>query len=82
MNVANLIQEIDAEIARLQKAKSLLSDSLGVARKAGRPRMNNVLSRPARKAMSAEGRAKIAAAQRARWAKAKKSAKKKTQSKA
>ena len=80
MNLNNLIREIDAEIARLHTVKQLLSESMGVARRVGRPRTKGTPSRPTRKVMSAEARAKIAAAQRARWAKAAKGSKKTAQS--
>jgi hypothetical protein len=80
MNLANIISEIDQEIARLQQAKAILSG--GSTRKGpGRPR--GAASKPdgiqpkakARRRISAAGRAKIAAAQKARWAKLKKAQK-------
>ena len=52
-----IIQTIDKEIERLQRARSLLTRHTAPARKRG--------------TMSAEGRERIAAAQRARWAEAK-----------
>lgn len=84
MNIEDILSEIDAEISRLQQVKALLGDggSLGTAvvkRKPGRPPLSasqHVAARPKtkRRMMSAEGRAKIAAAQKARWAKSKKAA--------
>jgi hypothetical protein len=75
MNTKEILTHIDFEIARLQQAKALLIGE-PARRKSGRP-----FSKPATRAssvkkrtMSAEGRARIAAAQRARWAKAKKAA--------
>ncbi len=75
-----IIEQIDAEIVRLQQAKALLLRS-AIKQNSGRPKVNDVVSRilaatPAKRAMTAEGRARIAAAQKARWAKAKKAAKK------
>jgi hypothetical protein len=75
MTVGEIVASLDDEIARLQQVRSLLSDGkVGVA-----PTSSNglVRPRPAKKhTMSAEGRARIAAAQKARWAKQKKAAKK------
>ena len=55
MDTEAIVQNLDAEIRRLEKARALLTGRRGVA-----PRV------------SAEGRAKIAAAQRKRWAAKKK----------
>jgi hypothetical protein len=88
MNISDIIFAIDAEIEQLQKVKALLADTDLTKRKPGRPagagaankatRFNPVefAKKSTRRIMSAEGRAKIAAAQRARWAKSKKVAKK------
>lgn len=75
-----IIEQIDAEISRLQQARALLVRS-EPKRGQGRPKVNDLISRilavtPTKGGMSAEGRAKIAAAQKARWAKVKKAAKK------
>jgi hypothetical protein len=74
MDTTEIIQTIDAEIARLEKARALLNGQVSTPIKRGR-----VSSKPAatsspkpRRKMSAEGRARIAAAQKARWVKAKK----------
>ncbi|MGC1872692.1 MAG: hypothetical protein WA700_17160 [Acidobacteriaceae bacterium] len=74
MNTRSLIAAIDAEISRLQQVKSLLS---GTARtQNGKPAAAAKTSKPTkRRKLSAAARAKIAAAQRARWAKFRKSAK-------
>jgi hypothetical protein len=75
MNNTELLTHLDEEIARLQQVKALLTGEQS-KRKPVRPP-----SRPAKKAastkkrtMTAEGRARIAAAQRARWAKTRKAA--------
>jgi len=57
-----MLEEVEAEIARLQQVAKLLRGDTKPSKRRG-----------ARKPMSAEARAKIAAAQRKRWAKAKKS---------
>jgi hypothetical protein len=82
MDTNKIIAEIDAELVRLQQAKNILS-SLGNSpssiskRSVGRPKKvvaPTVTVAPKKRIMSAEGKAKIAAAQRARWAKSKKTA--------
>jgi hypothetical protein len=73
MDTKEIIQTIDAEIARLEKARALLNGDVSAPAKGGRQvsSKNTAVSKPGRRQMSAEGRARIAAAQRARWAKAK-----------
>jgi hypothetical protein len=84
MDTTVLVAEIDAEIDRLQKVRALLTAQTA-SPKRGRPPATkpktlatsfgfgkNTASR--KRTMSAEGRARIAAAQKARWAKAKKEA--------
>ncbi len=61
MNISELIAAIDAEISRLQQARKLLSGSTGA--RGGK-----------RGVMSAEGRARISAAMKKRWAQRKKAA--------
>ena len=68
MNVQSILQSLDDEIDRLQRARALLD---GTA--AGTHR--TVTGRK-RRHMSAEARARIAAAQRARWARVKAATKK------
>jgi hypothetical protein len=85
MNTNAIIEQIDAEISKLQQAKALLN-SVGVAstkRAAGRPksvvaaRIRSVSpAKPVKRVMSAEGKARIAAAQKARWAAQRKQVKK------
>jgi hypothetical protein len=74
MDTRSLITAIDAEISRLQQVKSLLSGTartqhikVPVVAKTSQPTK--------RRKLSAAARAKIAAAQRARWAKFRKSTK-------
>ena len=76
MEIKAILAEIDAEISRLQQAKTLLSDT-PEKRKPGRPASKSVTTAaaPKKRQISAEGRARIAAAQKARWAAAKKKAK-------
>jgi hypothetical protein len=90
MNTNDIVLAIDAEISRLQQAKALLTDTPSLThakRKPGRPAAAsgsgratsskpaefNVISRK-RRGMSDAGRARIAAAQKARWARFKKAA--------
>jgi len=82
MSIANFISEIDAEIARLEQARTLLSGTESpAAKKRGRPAkaakaagvVKAVADKPVKKKkkrnLSPEGRARIAAAAKARWAK-------------
>jgi hypothetical protein len=71
MDTSKLVADIDAEIERLQQARALLNGA-EAKRKPGRSAKKTT---PKKRTMSAEGRARIAAAQKARWAKAKKAAK-------
>ena len=91
MGTVEIIRQIDVEISLLQQARVLLSDSDSgeVKRKPGRPSGSRVvkslpvalpskaITQPRRK-MSAAGRARIAAAMKARWAKVRRAAKKAT----
>jgi hypothetical protein len=75
MNTNEILRQIDAEISRLQRARDLFAGR-GAAtarrtrRKAGRPAARPPAARKRRR-ISAEGRARIAAAQKRRWAKQK-----------
>jgi hypothetical protein len=80
LNISKIIEQIDAQISNLEAAKALLT---GAATKngPGRPKKSASVSIPAepksaKRTMSAEGKAKIAAAQQARWAKVRRAAKK------
>jgi hypothetical protein len=81
MDTRSIIAGIDAQISELKQAKAIL---LGNDTLSGRIAGNGKASlkagtKPAKKRkMSAEGKAKIAAAQKARWAKVRKAAKKAT----
>ena len=90
MNTNDIILAIDAEITRLQQAIALLGDTSRVshAKRKPKPPAGSAGSGKAtsfnpadfdpksskRRGMSAAGRASIAAAQKARWAKLKKAA--------
>lgn len=67
MELSNIIREIDKEIERLGQARGILS-SMGDT-----PQQERTARKPGRKRrhMSEEGRRRIAAAQRKRWAKMK-----------
>ena len=67
MDTAQLICEIDSEISRLQQARALLS---------GRDSATQPKLLRKKRILSAEARARIAAAQKRRWAKQKGAAKK------
>jgi hypothetical protein len=73
MDTAEILQTIDAEIARLERARALLNGHTAPVKR-GRPIASNAstTTKAPRRKMSAEGRARIVAAQKARWAKAKK----------
>lgn len=72
MNLNDIVAQLDAEISRLTQAKAAL---LGISTKKGpgRPRAAAVATaaivKPKKRKMSAAGKARIAAAQKARWAK-------------
>jgi hypothetical protein len=77
MNVNAILAEIDEEIARLKQVRALLTDE-PVKKAVGRPKkaVVAIAVKPKRRKLSAAGRAKIAAAQKARWAEKKTPAKK------
>jgi hypothetical protein len=75
MDTASILQEIDSEISRLEQAKAILSGT-AVKKFPGRPKqtqslIKTVAAEPTKRVMSAEGKARIAAAQKLRWAKSK-----------
>jgi hypothetical protein len=70
MNLNSIVADIDAEISRLQQARSLLAGA-PVAVGRGSRTTGGVLGSGKRKKMSAAARAKISAAQKKRWAKTK-----------
>lgn len=69
MSLESIVSGIDREIATLQQARELLL-GLGAKRGPGRPRGGAAKKR---RQLSPEARARIAAAQRARWAATEKS---------
>ena len=83
MDTQAIIAALDTEIARLQEVKALLASSNAnvltgdLKRGPGRPKKTaSVVAPTKRKAISPEARERIAAAQKARWAKVRKAAKK------
>jgi len=77
MDRNNIVLEIDAEISRLQQARGLLAGT----NSAGKPKPRASASASLRnnkpvRTLSAAARARISAAQKARWAKSKRAAKK------
>jgi len=64
----SIIQAIDEEIARLQEARNLIVQNLPTSKKQAK---TMTTGRRKRRKMSAEARARIAEAQRKRWAKQK-----------
>jgi hypothetical protein len=70
VNTQEIITALDAEIARLQHARSLITASAEPKRR-GRPAKSAPSAVPAanRRKLSPEARKKIAAAQKKRWAK-------------
>lgn len=80
MSTSGIIQQIDEEILRLEQAKRLLGEyekQVKYGRQLstkplGSPKKMEKTPRQAKRRLSAEGRAKISAAQKARWSKKKK----------
>jgi hypothetical protein len=71
MDTNRIIADIDTEISKLQQARALLSN-VAIKKGPGRPKSNqSQVAKPKKRTLSAEGRAKIAAAMKARWATAK-----------
>ena len=75
MNLAAIILEIDRAIDKLQQARTLLTEN-DAKRGRGRPRVvvpipTIAIDPKPRRKMSRAGRARIAAAQKARWARLK-----------
>jgi hypothetical protein len=80
MSIESIIEAIDLEIARLQSAKSLLSQTSPTKRKVGRPTKTIIgvaaaESKKTIRTLSPEARKRIADAQRLRWKKQKSAAK-------
>lgn len=73
MDFTSLISELDTEITRLQTIRAALAGSVATpVAKRGRPKGSGnkpaVKTVPAKRTMSAAGRARVAAAQKLRWA--------------
>jgi hypothetical protein len=66
MNTERLLEEVKAEIVRLQQVVALLEGSAALPKRRGRGKGKRTLSAAARR--------KISIAQKARWAKVKKAA--------
>jgi hypothetical protein len=66
METNQIIAQIDTEILKLKQAKALLTGA-EIKRGPGRPK--SAESTSAKRTMSAAARARISAAQKARWAK-------------
>ena len=74
MGVAEILQQIDREIAQLERARALLN---GVARKTSRASNNGVIKKgKTKRKLSPEGRKRIVEAVRRRWEKQRKAARK------
>jgi len=87
MNTNSIIEQIDVEISRLQQAKVLLNGATVATTKRAAGRSKSVVAarirsvspvKPVKWVMSAEGKARIAEAQKARWAAQRKQTKKVT----
>jgi hypothetical protein len=70
MDTNEIIEAIDVEIKRLQIAKALLFDGSPTSKPAAK-----LSPKHSKRKLSAAGRARIVAAQKARWARTKKAAK-------
>ena len=77
MAIENILTEIDAEIARLKQARALLANLGSATTKAAvmQTKAPAKVKAAKKRILSPEARAKIAAAQRRRWAKHKAKAK-------
>lgn len=72
MDIDNIVQQLRQQRSQLDIAISALEGGQTAPRRGRPPKSaSTAASRPARRRMSAAARAKIAAAQRARWAKQK-----------
>lgn len=71
MAIENILSEIDAEIARLQRARALLATLDGASTKAAHSPKKTPAATKGRKRrpLSAEARKRISEAQQRRWAK-------------
>ena len=76
MGVSEILVQIDHEIAQLQRARALLASSFGAAHKkiAPVPAASKTAKKRKKRHLSPEGRKRIAAAVKRRWAEQKKAA--------
>lgn len=80
MEVDRIIAEIDAQIAKLQQARELLSGTVKVSKGPGRPKGSKNAkavarkSAPTKRRLSPEGRKRISEAMRRRWVERRKQA--------
>ena len=79
MNTKSLVAAIDEELSRLEQVRRILAGAAAAGRTANGANGAGGRRRPK---LSAAGRARIAAAQRKRWAKRRKTAKKQATTKA
>jgi hypothetical protein len=77
MNTQEIITQIDSEIARLEQVKSILSGTTATtkAKRGPKPKNAPIPITAKKRFLSPEARARIAAAQKTRWAKVRKAAK-------
>jgi hypothetical protein len=75
MTLETIVSHIDSEIATLQQVRSLLAGGSSVSAQELIRKAAPMTASPKKRTMSAEGRARIAAAQKRRWAALKKAAK-------
>lgn len=77
MQVNQILNEIDREIERLQKARDLLAGSTGTSgsRRVASPTPSPAKKRRGKRKLSAEGRRRISEALKARWAERRKATK-------
>ena len=79
MDTKRIIADIDTEISKLQQARAILNGAAPAKKGPGRPKSSEPkVAKLKKRMLSAKGRAAISAAMKARWAKAKKAAKKAT----
>jgi hypothetical protein len=83
MNVDHILVSIDEQISKLQQARAMLAGSAAATQKPtrGRPKkivvatLSKASDKPKKRVMSTEAKARIAAAQKKRWAAARKATK-------
>lgn len=76
MDLSKIVADIDAEIARLQQAKAILSGAGVPARRGRKPKaltaalqaVGSAAKTPKKRRLSAEGRKRIQEAMKRRWA--------------